>query len=69
MIKLHSWEEVYSSRPIDGTSTLINRFCVPGGWIYVHTIMRSRLFRRHEVHISTVYVPDPSEETGTTDLR
>ncbi len=63
MTKLHSWEEVFSARPIDGISTLVNRFSVPGGWIYVHTIMRSRLIRSDEVHISTVFVPDQTEQS------
>ena len=61
MAKMHSWEEVFSDRPVDGISTLVNRFVVPGGWIYVHTIMRSRTFGRDEVHVSTVFVPDPTE--------
>jgi hypothetical protein len=57
MAELHSWEEVYSSRPIDGIATLVNRLTVPGGWIYIHTIMRSRTFGLDDVHISTVFVP------------
>jgi hypothetical protein len=64
MAGLHSWEEVYSTgRAIDGIVPLVNRFTVPGGWIYVHTIMRSRIFGRDDVFTSTVFVPTPVERS------
>ncbi len=63
MAELHSWEEVYSSgRAVGGFVTLVNRFTVPGGWIYVHTVMRSRTFGRDDVFTSSAFVPSPQGE-------
>lgn len=63
MAELHSWEEVYSSgRAIEGITTLVHRFSVPGGWIYSHTIMRSRTFGRDDVFTSSTFVPTPQAE-------
>jgi hypothetical protein len=59
MSKLHNWEEVYNSHVRGESATLVNRMTVPGGWIYVHTLMRFHSFRRDEVFTSSVFVPDP----------
>jgi hypothetical protein len=60
MSDLHTWEEVYSSRAsIGGFADVINRFSVPGGWIYIHANMQKRWFFPDKWTISTVFVPDP----------
>jgi hypothetical protein len=63
MAELHSWEQVYSTpRAIDGISQMVYRFSVPGGWIYVNTIMRSRTFGRDDLFTSSTFVPTPQAE-------
>lgn len=70
MTDMHAWEEVYSTkRAVGGFATIISRFRVPGGWIYVHTVMRFHWFRRDEIYVSSNFVPDPSEQAAREDIR
>jgi hypothetical protein len=48
MSKLHSWEEVSRSHLRGQNAELVNRMVVPGGWMYVHTLMKFHPFRRDE---------------------
>jgi hypothetical protein len=57
------WEEVYKDHIRGENATLVNRMSVPGGWLYVHTFIKFHAFRRDEIHISTVFVPDPRSQT------
>ncbi len=59
MSKLHDWEEVHKSHMRGENATLVNRMTVPGGWMYVHTFMKFHSWGRDEIHISSVFVPDP----------
>jgi hypothetical protein len=53
------WETVYERTHRGHNAVLVHRFSVPGGWVYVHTLMIFHWFRPDDVHISTVFVPDP----------
>ena len=66
MTDLHKWEEVYSTkRAIGGFATIVSRFGVPGGWIYIQANMRFRWFRRDEVFYTSVFVPDLAQRKET----
>jgi hypothetical protein len=53
------WEEVSSTRAVGGFATIVNRMSVPGGWMYVHTVMRIRTWGRDDIYMSSIFVPDP----------
>jgi hypothetical protein len=55
------WEEVFKNHIRGENATLVNRMSVPGGWMYVYTFMKFHSFTRDEIHISTVFVPDPEQ--------
>jgi hypothetical protein len=54
------WEEVYKSHIRGENAQLGNRMSVPRGWMYVHTFTKFHNFTRDEIHMSTVFVPDPN---------
>ena len=59
--ELHKWEKVQEEighRGDPQTAALTFRMRVPGGWIYLHTTLWKRTFRRDELHKSMVFVPD-----------
>jgi hypothetical protein len=54
------WEEVFRTpRAVRGLATIVNRMSVPGGWMYVHTVMRIRTWGRDDIYTSSIFVPDP----------
>jgi hypothetical protein len=59
MSDLHHWEEVYRNIRRGDNAVFVNRMSVPGGWLYIHTLMVFHIFRRDEIYVSTVFVPDP----------
>jgi hypothetical protein len=56
------WEQVHFEVTTEiGHAAMTHRMKVPGGWIYMHTTMLARAFRRDEVLRSLVFVPESAE--------
>jgi hypothetical protein len=59
MPKEPKWEEVSNSgRAVGGFVTIVNRMSVPGGWLYIHSLMRIRTWGRDDIYITSAFVPD-----------
>ena len=62
MTALHEWESVFRHRDdAEGFTSYMNRYRVPNGWLYLHGIMRDRLFRKPELFLTSAFVPDKIE--------
>lgn len=58
-MELHDWEQVFvRDDAFQGIRSYMNRYKVPNGWIYIHVILQSRLFRKPKAHVNSVFVPD-----------
>jgi hypothetical protein len=54
--KLHALEEVYKDHVVGQYDETIQRFRVPGGWIYSHTVIR--FGSSDKSYVADTFVPD-----------
>ena len=58
------WEQVHSEITTEiGHAALMHRMKVPGGWIYMHTTIKTRRWIGDQYLKSLVFVPEPKENS------
>ena len=59
MVNHPRFEEVFRQSASGGFATIVNRMSVPGGWMYTHTVMRTRFWGHDNIYMQSIFVPDP----------